>query len=126
MLFAEKDFNLPEHPEIPGIPNLQVIKLMQSFKSRELVTERFAWRHYYWCSLPLHGYSLQRPYPYHRTCGSTAHITTLEPMYEPSRWLFHHFYLQSCFMPSLSPVWGMAGVVIRQKSFLRSGRCAGS
>ena len=27
---------------------LQVIKLMQSFKSKELVTELFAWRHYYW------------------------------------------------------------------------------
>lgn len=27
---------------------VQVIKLMQSFKSRELVTELFAWRHYYW------------------------------------------------------------------------------
>lgn len=24
VLYAEKDFNLPEHPEIPGIPNLQV------------------------------------------------------------------------------------------------------
>jgi small subunit ribosomal protein S10e len=47
---AEKDFNLPAHPapELAGVPNLQVIKLMQSFKSRELVTERFAWRHYYW------------------------------------------------------------------------------
>lgn len=52
VLFAEKDFNLAEHPEIPGIPNLQVIKLMQSFKSKELVTERFAWRHYYWWVLP--------------------------------------------------------------------------
>lgn len=30
------------------MPNLHVIKLMQSFKSKELVTERFAWRHYYW------------------------------------------------------------------------------
>jgi len=48
VLYAEKDFNLPEHPEIPGIPNLQVIKLMQSFHSKEYVTERFAWRHYYW------------------------------------------------------------------------------
>jgi len=48
VLFAEKDFTLAEHPEIPGVPNLQVIKLMQSFKSKELVTERFAWRHYYW------------------------------------------------------------------------------
>ncbi|DBB01442.1 hypothetical protein WJX77_005693 [Trebouxia sp. C0004] len=48
VLQAEKDFNLASHPEIEGIPNLQVIKLMQSFKSRELVTELFAWRHYYW------------------------------------------------------------------------------
>jgi small subunit ribosomal protein S10e len=47
---AEKDFNLPAHPapELASVPNLQVIKLMQSFKSRELVSERFAWRHYYW------------------------------------------------------------------------------
>lgn len=47
VLYAEKDFNLPKHPEVE-VPNLHVIKLMQSFKSRELVTERFAWRHYYW------------------------------------------------------------------------------
>jgi small subunit ribosomal protein S10e len=46
--FAEKDFNLPEHPEIPGVRNLEVIKLMQSMKSKEYVTERYAWRHYYW------------------------------------------------------------------------------
>ncbi len=50
VLYAEKDFNLAKHPEIPDVPNLQVIKLMQSFKSKELVTERFAWRHYYWCA----------------------------------------------------------------------------
>lgn len=48
VLQAEKDFNLASHPEIEGVPNLQVIKLMQSFKSKELVTELFAWRHYYW------------------------------------------------------------------------------
>lgn len=47
VLQAEKDTNLPKHPEI-DVPNLQVLKLMQSFKSQELVTERFAWRHYYW------------------------------------------------------------------------------
>jgi small subunit ribosomal protein S10e len=49
VLQAEKDFNLESHPEIESVPNLHVIKLMQSFKSKELVTERFAWRHYYWC-----------------------------------------------------------------------------
>ncbi|CAI0414659.1 unnamed protein product [Linum tenue] len=34
--FAKKDFNLAKHPEI-DVPNLQVIKLMQSFKSKEYV-----------------------------------------------------------------------------------------
>lgn len=47
VLCAEKDFNLPKHPEI-DVPNLQVIKLMQSFASRELVLQQFSWRHYYW------------------------------------------------------------------------------
>lgn len=48
VLFAEKDFNLPEHPEVEGVSNLEVIKLMQSMKSKDLVSERYAWRHYYW------------------------------------------------------------------------------
>eukprot|EP00242_Pyramimonas_sp_CCMP2087_P006224 CAMPEP_0198203460 /NCGR_PEP_ID=MMETSP1445-20131203/6756_1 /TAXON_ID=36898 /ORGANISM="Pyramimonas sp., Strain CCMP2087" /LENGTH=174 /DNA_ID=CAMNT_0043874877 /DNA_START=239 /DNA_END=763 /DNA_ORIENTATION=+ len=47
VLYAKKDYNAPKHPDI-DVPNLQVIKLMQSFKSRELVTERYAWTHYYW------------------------------------------------------------------------------
>ncbi|KAK7253058.1 hypothetical protein RIF29_37460 [Crotalaria pallida] len=45
--YAKKDFNLAKHPEI-DVPNLQVIKLMQSFKSREYVRETFAWMHHYW------------------------------------------------------------------------------
>eukprot|EP00252_Welwitschia_mirabilis_P018822 TRINITY_DN4214_c0_g1_i1.p1 TRINITY_DN4214_c0_g1~~TRINITY_DN4214_c0_g1_i1.p1 ORF type:complete len:188 (+),score=37.48 TRINITY_DN4214_c0_g1_i1:231-794(+) len=47
VLYAKKDFNLPKHPEI-DVPNLHVIKLMQSFKSKEYVRESFAWMHYYW------------------------------------------------------------------------------
>eukprot|EP00250_Pteridium_aquilinum_P015320 c22518_g3_i1 orf=208-753(+) len=47
VLYAKKDFNLPKHPDI-DVPNLQVIKLMQSFKSKEYVKENFAWMHYYW------------------------------------------------------------------------------
>jgi hypothetical protein len=47
VLYAKKDFNAPKHPEI-DVPSLQVIKLMQSFKSKEYVKESFAWRHYYW------------------------------------------------------------------------------
>ncbi|XP_047334853.1 40S ribosomal protein S10-3-like [Impatiens glandulifera] len=45
--YAKKDFNLAKHPDI-DVPNLQVIKLMQSFKSKEYVRETFAWMHYYW------------------------------------------------------------------------------
>ncbi|XP_021845059.2 40S ribosomal protein S10-1-like [Spinacia oleracea] len=45
--FAKKDYNLAKHPDI-DVPNLQVIKLMQSFKSKEYVRETFAWMHYYW------------------------------------------------------------------------------
>ncbi|EFJ25099.1 hypothetical protein SELMODRAFT_37555, partial [Selaginella moellendorffii] len=47
VLYAKKDYNLPKHPEI-DVPNLQVIKLMQSFKSKEYVKESFAWTYYYW------------------------------------------------------------------------------
>ncbi|CAK9178015.1 unnamed protein product [Ilex paraguariensis] len=45
--FAKKDYNLAKHPTI-DVPNLQGIKLMQSFKSKEYVRETFAWMHYYW------------------------------------------------------------------------------
>ncbi len=52
VLEATKDFTLPRHSEELDVPNLQVIKLMQSFTSLEYVTERFAWRHYYWWDGP--------------------------------------------------------------------------
>jgi len=47
VIYAKKDPNLPKHPEI-DVPNLQVIKLLQSLTSRELVKEQYAWQHYYW------------------------------------------------------------------------------
>eukprot|EP00918_Siedleckia_nematoides_P034536 GHVU01075152.1.p1 GENE.GHVU01075152.1~~GHVU01075152.1.p1 ORF type:complete len:169 (+),score=25.15 GHVU01075152.1:108-614(+) len=47
VMVAKKDFYSPKHPEIE-IPNLQVIKALTSLKSRGLVKEQFAWRHYYW------------------------------------------------------------------------------
>ena len=46
-MVAKKDFHAPKHPEVE-VPNLHVIKALQSLKSRGLVTEKFAWRHYYW------------------------------------------------------------------------------
>ncbi|XP_055606228.1 40S ribosomal protein S10b [Uranotaenia lowii] len=48
VLVAQKDFYAPKHPELEAIPNLHVIKTMQSLKSKNYVKEQFAWRHYYW------------------------------------------------------------------------------
>jgi len=47
VVVAEKDFGLDKHPSVP-VPNIHVIKALQSLKSRNLVKEQFAWRHYYW------------------------------------------------------------------------------
>ncbi|KAF2896939.1 hypothetical protein ILUMI_09233 [Ignelater luminosus] len=48
VMVAKKDFNAPKHPELELIPNVQVIKTLQSLKSRGYVREQFAWRHFYW------------------------------------------------------------------------------
>lgn len=48
VMVAKKDYHAPKHPELELIPNLQVIKAMQSLKSRGFVKEQFAWRHFYW------------------------------------------------------------------------------
>lgn len=48
MVVAKKDYNLPKHPEIEEATNLEVIKLMTSLTSRDLVTCRFSWKYYYW------------------------------------------------------------------------------
>jgi len=48
VIVAKKDFHAPKHPELEQIPNLHVIKTLQSLHSRGLVEEQFAWRHYYW------------------------------------------------------------------------------
>jgi len=44
---AHKDLHIPKHDKI-HVPNLYVVKLMQSLKSRKYVTEQFNWQHYYW------------------------------------------------------------------------------
>uniref|UniRef100_A0A8C4R939 Ribosomal protein S10 n=1 Tax=Eptatretus burgeri TaxID=7764 RepID=A0A8C4R939_EPTBU len=50
VMVARKDVRLPKHPELAdrNVPNLHVMKAMQSLKSRGFVKEQFAWRHYYW------------------------------------------------------------------------------
>ncbi|CAG0913465.1 unnamed protein product [Notodromas monacha] len=47
VMVAEKNLNLPKHPHL-DVPNLHVVKALQSLKSRGFVKEQFAWRHYYW------------------------------------------------------------------------------
>ena len=47
VMVAEKNFYPANHPKV-AVPNLHVIKALQSLTSRGYVTERFAWQHYYW------------------------------------------------------------------------------
>eukprot|EP01084_Bolivina_argentea_P185428 319756_1 len=47
VIWAKKNLFLPRHPEI-GVPNIEVIKLMKSFRSKEYVVENFNWQTYYW------------------------------------------------------------------------------
>ncbi|CAI8049446.1 40S ribosomal protein S10 [Geodia barretti] len=48
VLVAKKDYFAAKHSEIETVPNLQVIKAMQSLKSRGYVTERFSWQYFFW------------------------------------------------------------------------------
>ncbi|KAI7864823.1 Plectin/S10 domain-containing protein [Spinellus fusiger] len=46
-LVAAKDFNAPKHSELE-VPNLEVIKSMQSLTSKGLVKTQFSWQFYYY------------------------------------------------------------------------------
>ncbi|KAJ3138155.1 hypothetical protein HK100_000088 [Physocladia obscura] len=47
VLVAKKDYNLPKHNEV-DVPNLHVIKALQSLESRGLVHVQFSWQYYYY------------------------------------------------------------------------------
>ncbi|EDQ99727.1 40S ribosomal protein S10, partial [Laccaria bicolor S238N-H82] len=42
----KKDFNAPKHEEL-DVPNLQVVKALQSLTSRGYVKTQFSWQYYY-------------------------------------------------------------------------------
>lgn len=46
-MVAAKDFNAPKHPDI-DVPNLEVIKAMQSLTSKGYVKTQFSWQYYYY------------------------------------------------------------------------------
>ena len=48
VIVAKKDYTLAKHPDIEEASNLEVIKLMTSLTSKDLVSCRFCWKHYYW------------------------------------------------------------------------------
>ena len=49
VMVAEKDYHPKRvHPALQKVPNLHVIKALQSLKSKGYVKEQFSWRHYYW------------------------------------------------------------------------------
>ncbi|KAF7551959.1 hypothetical protein G7046_g7563 [Stylonectria norvegica] len=51
VLVAQKDFNLPKHPDV-DTKNLFVIKALQSLNSRGYVKTQFSWQYYYYTLTP--------------------------------------------------------------------------
>lgn len=47
VLVVKKDVRAPKHDDIP-VPNLQVMKALQSLKSRGYVKEEFNWQYHYY------------------------------------------------------------------------------
>ncbi|PVU86955.1 hypothetical protein BB560_000685 [Smittium megazygosporum] len=47
VMVAKKDFNAPKHSTL-SVPNLQVIKAMQSLNSRGYIKTQFSWQYYYY------------------------------------------------------------------------------
>jgi small subunit ribosomal protein S10e len=51
VLVAKKDYNAPKHEEL-DVPNLQVVKAMQSLTSKGYVKTQFCWQWYYYVLTP--------------------------------------------------------------------------
>ena len=51
VLVAKKDYNAPKHEDL-DVPNLEVIKAMQSLTSKGLVKTQFSWQWYYYVLTP--------------------------------------------------------------------------
>ncbi|KAG7089210.1 hypothetical protein E1B28_010912 [Marasmius oreades] len=51
VMVAKKDFNAPKHEEL-DVPNLQVIKALQSLTSKNYVKTQFSWQWYYYTLTP--------------------------------------------------------------------------
>jgi len=51
VLVAKKDYNAPKHEEL-DVPNLEVIKALQSLTSKGLVKTQFSWQYYYYTVTP--------------------------------------------------------------------------
>ncbi|KAL4676252.1 hypothetical protein H8959_010397 [Pygathrix nigripes] len=50
VMVTKKDVHMPKHLEMAdkNVPNLRVMKAMQSLESQGYLKEQFAWRHFYW------------------------------------------------------------------------------
>lgn len=47
VMVAKKDYNAPKHEDL-DVPNLEVIKAMQSLTSKGFVKTQFSWQYYYY------------------------------------------------------------------------------
>ena len=61
VVVAKKDYSMKNHPDITDVPNLEVLNLMKSLKSRGFVRETLNWQYFYW-SLENEGVEYLREY----------------------------------------------------------------
>ena len=61
VLVVKKDNRLAEHPQIEGVPNLEVLMLMKSLESRGYIRNTFSWQYNY-CYLTDEGIAYLREY----------------------------------------------------------------
>ena len=83
-MVAKKYYNAPKHEEL-DVPNLEVIKAMQSLTSKGLVKTQFSWQWYYYVLTP-EGVDYLREWcvPFLHVKIASVSLLVLVPQAEPA------------------------------------------
>jgi hypothetical protein len=79
VLVAKKDYNAPKH-EFLDVPNLQVVKALQSLTSKGYVKTQFSWQWYYYTLTPEGVEYLREWYIFAVLCSETHVIHCCIPL----------------------------------------------
>jgi hypothetical protein len=76
VLVAKKDYNQAKHSDEIDVPNLQVIKALQSLTSKGFVKTQFSWQWYYYILTP-EGVEFLREWCVLRSCSSSPYPNSI-------------------------------------------------